>query len=201
MRELAEALDIPMNHGVAEIIALPGILSVEDAAEETEEAWVLLLAPVDDALSHVLAMRCTEGSRLSTDFHGRLDYLEKLRQELLGYAAGVVENYRSKLEARISELMGQQPVDESRLALEVAMIADKAGVDEEIVRLDSHFRQFQDLLDSDQAVGRKLDFLCQEIHREVNTIGSKANDLSMTRIVVEMKSELEKLREQVQNIR
>ncbi|MDR0468456.1 MAG: DUF1732 domain-containing protein [Peptococcaceae bacterium] len=146
-------------------------------------------------------MRRAEGSRLAADFLGRLDYLENLRQELLGYAADVVENYRTRLTARIAELLDQQPVDESRLAQEVAMLADKAGVDEEMVRLDSHFQQFRELLESDQPVGRKLDFLCQEMHREINTIGSKTNSLSMTKIVVEMKSELEKLREQVQNIR
>jgi uncharacterized protein (TIGR00255 family) len=165
-----------------------------------EAAWQDLIEAVDAALGHVAEMRKAEGSRLYDDFINRLEYLEGLRQSLTGYAPGVVANYRKKLSARINELMGQQPVDENRLVQEIAMIADRACVDEELVRLDSHFRQFRELLAVDEPVGRKLDFLCQEILREINTVGSKAGDLAMTKAVVEMKSELEKLREQVQNI-
>ena len=200
IRNLAETLDMPMNLAISELIQLPGVLSVEETDEEQEAAWTLLVTAADIALSHVLEMRRAEGGRLAEDFIKRLDYLGGLRLSLMEYAGGVVENYRQRLETRITELMGKQPVDEARLAQEVAMFADKAGVDEELVRLESHFTQFKELLGDDQPVGRKLDFLCQEINREVNTIGSKANDLSMTKIVVEMKSELEKLREQVQNI-
>ncbi|MCL1849580.1 MAG: YicC family protein [Clostridiales bacterium] len=201
IRALAERLGIPMNYGVAELVALPGVINVQEQEEELEEAWVALVSPVDDALAHLLEMRKAEGGRLAADFIHRLEYLERLRQELLGAAPLVVENYRKRLFSRVEELMGQHPVDENRLVQEVAMFADRAGVDEELVRLDSHLKQFRELIDADEPVGRKLDFLCQEIHREINTTGSKANDLTMTKVVVEMKSELEKLREQVQNIR
>ena len=200
LQGLAEDLSLPLDLGVAGIIALPGVLAVEDTEEGLEEAWGLLIAPVDMALSRLIEMRKVEGNRLAEDFRQRLTVLEGLRQGLLGYADSVVDQYRQRLTARIAELTGQPPVDESRIAQEVAIIADKASVDEELVRLDSHFRQFRELLDDNQPIGRKLDFLCQEINREINTVGSKANDLSMTKVVVEMKSELEKLREQVQNI-
>ena len=200
VRDLAETLQIPMDFGLTELLALPGVLTVEETAEDMEEAWAMLAEPVEAAIGHVLAMRRAEGGRLAADFLQRLECLEGLRQSLLGYAADVVENYRQRLAARIAELMGKAPVDENRLVQEVAMFADRAGVDEELVRLDSHFRQFRELMDADEPVGRKLDFLCQEMHREINTVGSKANDLAMTKVVVEMKGELEKLREQVQNV-
>ncbi|MEL7622739.1 MAG: YicC/YloC family endoribonuclease [Clostridiales bacterium] len=200
IRDLAATLSIPMNLGVAELIALPGIMAIEDATEEMEEVWQILQAPLDGALNHLIEMRQAEGARIASDFFQRLSYLEELRSQLLAFAPAVVENYRQRLTTRISELLGQQPLDENRLIQEIAMFADRASVDEELVRLDSHFRQFRELLDSGQPVGRKLDFLCQEMNREINTVGSKANDLAMTKIVVEVKSELEKLREQVQNI-
>lgn len=200
IRDMAESIGVPMDLGAAALIALPGVLTVDEADEEADEVWKLLVEPVDIALSHVLEMRKAEGSRLAEDFTKRIDYLEELRHSLIQYSPGVADSYRQRLTARIEELLGKQPVDESRLAQEVAMFAEKAAVDEELVRLDSHFAQFKELLSEDQPVGRKLDFLCQEINREINTVGSKANDLSMTKVVVEMKSELEKLREQVQNI-
>jgi len=201
IRDLAEDLDLAMDFGVSGLIALPGVLSAAEREEAPEAAWLVLREAVDDALSQLTEMRVAEGKRLALDFCDKLELLESLRTDLLGYAGAVVDNYRQRLAARIGELMGQQPVDENRIIQEVAMIADRAGVDEELVRLDSHFRQFRALLEAEEPVGRKLDFLCQEINREVNTVGSKANDLSMTKIVVEMKSEVEKLREQVQNVR
>lgn len=200
IQDLALTLDLPMDLGVSQLIGMPGVMSIDEAAEEIEEVWAQLEKPLEEALEHLLAMRTSEGGRLAGDFLARLDYLEELRARLLAKSPLVVENYRQKLANRIADLLGQQPVDESRLVQEVAMFADRASVDEELVRLDSHFKQFQELVQADQPVGRKLDFLCQEMNREINTTGSKANDLEMTKIVVEMKSELEKLREQVQNI-
>lgn len=200
IRDLAASLSIPMNLGVAELIALPGIMAIEEATEEMEGVWQILQAPLNGALGHLIEMRQAEGARIASDFFQRLSYLEELRGQLLAFAPAVVENYRQRLTTRISELLGQQPLDENRLVQEIAMFADRASVDEELVRLDSHFHQFRELLESGQPVGRKLDFLCQEMNREINTVGSKANDLAMTKIVVEVKSELEKLREQVQNI-
>jgi len=128
----------------------------------------------------------------------RLDYLETLRKQLLERSPAVVVNYRERLRSRIKELLEDDAVDENRIAVETALFADRASINEELVRLDSHIHQFHSMIKDKQAVGRKLDFLCQEMNREVNTTGSKANDLEITHIVVEMKSELEKLREQVQ---
>jgi len=201
IREISEMLGIHLNISASELIALPGVITTEEETRDAQESWELLSPTLDEAISQMVKTRRIEGARLAEDFLSRLDLMEGLRLELLGYAADIVENYRKRLTARITDLLGQQPVDESRLAQEAAMIADRAGVDEELVRLSSHIAQFRELLDSDEPVGRKLDFLCQEINREINTIGSKANDLNMTKIVVELKSELEKLREQTQNIR
>jgi uncharacterized protein (TIGR00255 family) len=200
IQDLADSLGIPMDLGVAELITIPGILTIEDSPVELDEIWEVLKPPIDSALAQVLNMRNAEGMRLANDFIARLEYMETLRKNLLDYSPGVVEKYRQRLTARITELMGQIPVDENRLIQEVAMFADRSGVDEELVRLDSHFRQFWELISSDQPVGRQLDFLCQEMNREINTIGSKANDISMTKTVVELKGEVEKLREQAQNI-
>ncbi len=199
--EIAEEVGVPLNLSAFEMISLPGVISADDDTEDMEAAWNLIGPVVDEALCQLVNARETEGRRLAGDFHGRLTLMEAYRLKLLDYASSVVENYRKRLQARISELLGQQAVDESRLAQEAAMIADRAGVDEELVRLSSHFIQFRELLDADEPVGRKLDFICQEINREINTIGSKANDIQMTKIVVELKSELEKLREQTQNIK
>jgi uncharacterized protein (TIGR00255 family) len=137
---------------------------------------------------------------MAADLRQRVGYMEEQRLKLLEYAPKVAENYRLRLKTRIAELADQHQGDEGRLEQEVAIFAEKASIDEELVRLESHLRQFMEFIAAEQPVGRKMDFLCQEINREVNTIGSKSNDISMTRIVVEMKSELEKLREQVQNI-
>ena len=200
IQELSRLLELPMDLSVTRLIELPGVMRIQEAAEEPEEVWQQLSVPLEEALAHLLEMRQREGEGLAKDFFARLDYLEELRDRLLARAPLVVEQYRQKLSARIAELMGQLPVEENRLVQEVAMFADRASVDEELVRLESHFRQFGLLLGETQPVGRKLDFLCQEMNREINTTGSKANDLEMTKIVVEMKSELEKLREQVQNI-
>ena len=159
IQDLALTLDLPMDLGVSQLIGMPGVMSIDEAAEEIEEVWAQLEKPLEEALEHLLAMRTSEGGRLAGDFLARLDYLEELRARLLAKSPLVVENYRQKLANRIADLLGQQPVDESRLVQEVAMFADRASVDEELVRLDSHFKQFRELVQADQPVGRKLDFL------------------------------------------
>lgn len=200
IRELAEELNIPMDLGVTALIQMPGVLALDEADEEMEAVWTEIQPAVDGAVNQLLAMRKIEGEKLSSDFKERLIYLETLRQQLLERSPAVVVNYRERLRARIKELLEAETVDENRIAVETALFADRASINEELVRLDSHIHQFRSMLKEKQAVGRKLDFLCQEMNREVNTTGSKANDLEITHIVVEMKSELEKLREQVQNV-
>lgn len=198
--ELAADLNMPKDYSVHELLQLPGVLNIEESEIEAEQVWALMQPAMDEALAQLIEMRRQEGHKLAVDFEQRLDLLEQYRQKLLSRAPLVVEAYRLKLQNRIKELLGDDVGDENRVAVETALFADRASIDEELVRLESHIQQFKQMLQETQAIGRKLDFLCQEMNREVNTIGSKANDLDITRLVVEMKSELEKLREQVQNI-
>ena len=198
--DLAEELNIPMDLGISALIQMPGVMAIDESDEEMEAVWAEMKPGIDDAMTQLLAMRQIEGEKLAADFKERLDYLETLRKQLLERSPAVVVNYRERLRSRIKELLEDDAVDENRIAVETALFADRASINEELVRLDSHIHQFLIMIKDKQAVGRKLDFLCQEMNREVNTTGSKANDLEITHIVVEMKSELEKLREQVQNV-
>jgi uncharacterized protein (TIGR00255 family) len=200
MKELATITGAEMNAGIAEIAHLPGVLTVEEAQENVEEVQKEIEPALRQALSMMLAMRDSEGEKLAQDLQERIAYLDALKQKISEKSPLVVSLYREKLKSRIKEITESDVVDENRLALEVAIFADKCSIDEELVRLGSHFAQFNAFLREKASTGRKLDFLIQEINREVNTIGSKANDLDITKYVVEMKSELEKLREQVQNI-
>ena len=147
------------------------------------------------------AMRAQEGERLQTDLLRRAEVVTDLVHQIDGFAEQVVAEYQTKLLARIGELLPENvPLDETRLANEVAYFADRACINEELVRLESHLVQLRQLLQAEEPVGRKLDFLLQELNREINTIGSKANSLPINQLVIEAKSELEKIREQIQNI-
>lgn len=187
---------------VSLIAKFPDILKVEKPEEDEEKIWNLLYEALSHALDSLISMRETEGEGLKNDLLERTDAIEKVVQEISIRAPEVVKEYKCKLENRIKEILEQQVIDENRLAMEVAIFADRCNIDEELVRLESHINQLRQTLnsDSDTPVGRKLDFLIQEMNREINTIGSKANDLSITQSVVEIKSELEKIREQIQNI-
>ena len=185
---------------VSLISKYPDVLKVEQAEEDEDKLWLLLKAAVENALSSLITMREIEGEGLKTDLLARALYIEKILREISLRAPDVVKEYKLKLETRIKDLLDQQNMDESRLAIEIAIFADRCSIDEEIVRLGSHLSQMREALNIQQPIGRKLDFLIQEMNREINTIGSKANDLAITRNVVEIKSEIEKMREQVQNI-
>lgn len=185
---------------VSLISKYPDVLKVEQTEEDEGKLWSILKIAVENALGSLVAMRENEGEGLKSDLLARVDYIEKILKDIRQHAPEVVSDYKARLEARIRDLMDQQSVDENRLATEVALFADRCSIDEETVRLASHLGQMRDTLSLQQPVGRKLDFLIQEMNREINTIGSKANDLSITRNVVEIKSEIEKLREQIQNI-
>lgn len=185
---------------VSLISRFPDVLRVEKVDENEDEIWQILKSALEGALEALVAMRLKEGAEIRNSLLEKADFIEKTVKQIKERSPDIVKEYKAKLESRINELMEQQSVDESRLAVEVAFFADRCSIDEEIVRLGSHISQLRDTLNSDQPVGRKLDFLLQEMNREVNTIGSKANDLSITRSVIELKSELEKIREQIQNI-
>ncbi|MDD5602821.1 MAG: YicC family protein [Eubacteriales bacterium] len=200
LRKIRENLKLKDDISVGLISSLPDVLKVERQEEDLETIWDHIFPVLTDALKLLTEMRTEEGSKLKDSLLDRSAGIEKYLEKIETRAPEVITDYRARLESRITELLQQQPVDENRLAAETAIFADRCSIDEEIVRLKSHLGQMKASFDSVEPVGRKLDFLIQEMNREVNTIGSKANDLVITKNVVDMKSELEKIREQVQNI-
>ncbi|TSK08300.1 MAG: YicC family protein [Geobacter sp.] len=198
---IGEALGLSGQVDLSLIAAQRDVVTVAAEAEATlEEIPQELVAAVDDALRRVDEMRLFEGESLFGDFKKRRETLDRLIGQVGERAPLVVSEYAQRLKERIAQLLGEGSLPEERIAQEVAVMADKCDVTEELVRLSSHLRQFDETLAQSEPVGRKLDFLLQEINREVNTIGSKANDAQMAACVVELKAELEKIREQVQNI-
>ena len=178
----------------------PDILKVEKKDEDDEAIWAVIKTAVNDALGRQIIMREKEGEKLQKSLSDILCSIESHVSFLETREPVVVREYRDKLSARIQELMENNVVDETRLAMEVAIFADRCCITEELVRLKSHISQFRDIMNMNGAVGKKMDFLLQEMNREVNTIGSKSNDLEITIHVVELKCEIEKVRELIQNI-
>ncbi|MEG0764907.1 MAG: YicC/YloC family endoribonuclease, partial [Pseudoflavonifractor sp.] len=178
----------------------PDVFLVEKSQEDLEAVAADLCAVTDLALADFDKMRVREGAKLEEDLRSRGKTIEALTNTVEQRSAGIVSDYRARLAAKMTEVLGNTQLDESRILTEAAIYADKVAVDEETVRLKSHLSQLNHMLDGGGAVGRKLDFLIQEFNREANTIGSKCNDIDTTRLVVEMKAEIEKIREQVQNI-
>lgn len=200
LKELAAITDTHLDINILELASLPDVLSIEEVQENPDEIWDDLAPALDQALEMLLAMRTSEGDKLKMDLEERINVLNSSQVRVTAKSSQLVVQYREKLQNRLQELLDKSQLDESRLAMEVALLADRSDISEELVRLRSHFNQFLQILQDKNPVGRKLDFLIQEMNREVNTIGSKANDLEVTQQVVDMKSELEKVREQVQNI-
>ncbi|MCD8145760.1 MAG: YicC family protein [Clostridiales bacterium] len=178
----------------------PDVFRVEKVPEDLDELTKEVHRATDLALVDFDAMRSREGQKLLDDLSGRLDTLEQYTLQVEERGPERVAEYRAKLTARIQEVLEDRQLDESRILTEAAVFADKVAVDEETVRLHSHIAQFRAMLAGGSPIGRKLDFLVQEMNRETNTIGSKANDLEMSTLVVDMKAELEKIREQIQNV-
>ncbi len=191
---------IDNNISVSELVKIPDLLTVEKQEEDLDELTADVLKVLAEALEGHSEMRVKEGKKLADDMIGRLDLISEFTDRVESRSPKCVEEYRQKLEARMKEVLEDAMIEPQRILTEAAIFADKIAVTEEIVRLRSHISQFKDMLKNGGAVGRKLDFLVQELNREVNTIGSKANDLEVTSIVVDMKAEIEKIREQVQNI-
>ena len=181
------------------LMGIPGALTETAAEIDPEEVWAVLGKAGEEACEIFAKMRKTEGEKLAAVLKETGEKIAQLLETVRERAPLVPKEFRTKLEERIEELE-LKGVDQQRIAAEVAIYADKCSVDEEIARLDSHLSQLHTLLDSDGAVGKQLDFLVQEMNREVNTIGSKANDLTLTKAVLAMKNEVEKLREQIQNV-
>ncbi|HZK17857.1 MAG TPA: YicC/YloC family endoribonuclease [Clostridia bacterium] len=185
---------------IEHLINLPGIVEIQEDEYDIDELWPLIDGAMDDALQQLVFMRESEGAELARDLLERSRKIMTLAGCIEEHSPLVVQEYKDKLQLRLGELLTDGTVDSDRLAQEVAIFADKCDITEELVRLKSHLSQLDSCLEGSSPVGRKLDFLLQELLREINTIGSKANDARIGNLVVELKSELEKIREQVQNI-
>jgi len=186
---------------IEHIIKMPDIVKAERLEDDENEIWLCLEKALEEALDNVFEMRTREGYELSKDIRERTLKIKKMIESIEKRAPIVVLEYKEKLKERVEELLDNEyKLDESKLANEVAFYADKSNITEEIVRLYSHINQLLECLDSIEPVGRKLDFLIQEMNREINTIGSKSSDIEIGKTVVEVKSELEKVREQIQNV-
>lgn len=200
LRELKDRYDLIDDISVSTVSRYTDIFSVHKAAEDEEAAWNAVRQVLDVALEHFIAMREAEGERLKADMEQRAHTILSLVDEIEARSPETVKEYQEKLQQRLSEMISEAKVEEQRLVTEAAIFADKVAVAEETVRLRSHFKQMASMLASGQAIGRKLDFLVQEMNREANTIGSKALDASIAHMVVDIKAEIEKIREQVQNV-
>ncbi|MDE5755155.1 MAG: YicC family protein [Oscillospiraceae bacterium] len=186
--------------GWLSMMQLPDVFRVEKAECDEDALRQDVLTAAQQALDAFVGMRETEGAKLVQDIQNRLVYISEKLTVIEQNAPELTAKYRERLTAKIQELLGNTGIDEQRILTEAAIFSEKTAVDEETVRLRSHLSQMRKLLDTDSSVGRKLDFLIQEMNREVNTIGSKIQDVEMTAIVVDLKSEIEKIREQIQNI-
>lgn len=198
--ELAEYLSISPDFNVIDIFRLPEVFSLEDEKEDIEQLWDTVSTAVEEAINGLLKMREKEGQNLRKDILARNEQVRKMVAALEERSAAIPGEYADKLRKRLADLVPELTLDETRIGQEIAIFADKANITEEIVRLRSHIQQLTGLFDVGGAVGRKGDFLVQEMFREINTIGSKANDVTVSKLVVEVKAELEKMREQLQNI-
>lgn len=197
---LSSEYKIKNDISVSLISGFPDVLRVEKEPEDERRLWKMLETALNSALDNLTDMRKIEGERLVADVLEKLDMMAGFTEKISKRAPFVITEYKEKLESRIKELMNQQAVDETRLATEVAIFADRCDINEEIVRLRSHISQTRSCLCMDSPVGKKLDFLVQELNREINTIGSKANDLEITKNVLEVKTVIDQIREQIQNI-
>ena len=200
LRELRDAYGLRDDISVAMVAGMNGVLAVQKPPEDEEQIWSMVMPAAERALDAFIAMRQTEGQRLCEDVLSRIGAILEAVGRIEERSPQTVQEYRQKLEERMKEVLADATIDPQRLLTEAALFADKTAVAEETVRLRSHMQQAASMLRSDGAVGRKLDFLVQEMNREINTIGSKAQDISIAQTVVDVKAEIEKIREQIQNM-
>lgn len=200
LRTANKELGLTDDLTLSQLIRLPDIFNVRKTADDEEVIWNDVRTVAEKAVERFVLMREAEGAKMREDILERLSVISSLVAQVETLSPLSAEKYRSKLYARLCEVLADKNIDEQRLITEAALFADKTAVAEETVRLKSHINQLTDMLELDEPIGRKLDFLIQEFNREANTIGSKAQDIAVTKIVVELKSEIEKIREQIQNI-
>ena len=197
LKELAEETEITSGLRVTEISKLPDVLNVQMEEEESDIIGNELLECLENALDNLIDMRAIEGNKIKRDLETRLEKIAQNVDEILQHSTGLVEEYVVKLEERIKKILQTDVIDQARLAQEVVIYSDKCSIEEEITRLKSHIMQFKTLLEQEEPCGKKLDFLVQEMNREVNTIGSKSGKLEITNLVVELKTQIEDVREQI----
>lgn len=200
LKEIEDAYDLKEDFGAASISRFQDVLTVRKAEEDEEKIWSYVKETAEEAVDKFTAMRAVEGARMKADVLSRSNYILDCVAFIEKRSPETVKEYNDKLVARVHELLGDVSLDEGRVLQEVAIYADKVAVAEETVRLRSHIDQLHSFLESEEAIGRKMDFLVQEMNREANTIGSKANNVDIARKVVDIKAEIEKIREQIQNI-
>lgn len=200
LREVKDEFSLVDDLSLSAVMRLPDAFTVVKAEQDEEQMWLDLEKTANQALDNFIAMRENEGARMKADIAERLKTIESNVAVVEERSPKIVEDYRKRLFDKMCEVLDGKSVDEGRILLEAGIFSEKTAVDEETVRLRSHIAQFRELLESGEPVGRKLDFLVQEMNRETNTIGSKVQDIEVTKIVVDQKSEIEKIREQIQNI-
>ena len=200
LKELSEEYSLNEDFGTAFVSRLPDVFVLKKADEDEEKIWQLVKSVTDEAIEKFIQMRAVEGSKMKEDVASRAEYILDCVSFIEERSPQTVKEYNDKLVERVHEIIGDVSLDEQRIIQEVAIYADKVAVAEETVRLRSHIAQLKTFLESEEPIGRKMDFLVQEINRETNTIGSKANDVDIARKVVDIKTEVEKIREQIQNI-
>ena len=201
LRQIRDKFDLVDDISAMNIAKFPDIIKSEEKEEDEDLLWSMLKRALEESLVKLKEMRSEEGKKLAEDVIMRCDLIKNYIEEIEKYSYNVVIDYKEKLNNRITEILENPSlVDENRLAQEVAIYADKSSITEEIVRFESHIEQLKKTVVKNESIGRKIDFLIQEMNRETNTIGSKSSDLNITNLVVEVKSELEKIREQIQNI-
>lgn len=199
-RQAEETFGLPNDITVSKLVSLPDVLLIQHTDADQEELWKILQSVVKEAVIAFNGSREKEGRQLLGDLNEKISHMLQLVQVIEERSPEIVQNYRSELEKKVADMLEGSGIDENRIAAEVTLFADKVCVDEEIVRLKSHVLQVKDVLENGGSVGRKLDFIVQEMNREANTILSKASDLKISDMGIELKTEIEKIREQIQNI-
>ena len=200
IEEIATENNIASGIRATEISKFPEVLNVIVDEEDEEKIWLELNKCLEKALDNFIEMRTTEGEKIKEDLKQRLDEIDENINEIFKNSTGLVEEYVVKLRKRIQEILNTDVVDETRLAQEIVIYSDKTSIEEEITRIKSHIIQFKELLNSEGAIGKKADFIIQEMNREINTIGSKSGKFEITQLVIKIKTQIEDIREQIQNI-
>ena len=200
LKRLQTETEIIDNINIIDVSKMPEVFNLKIEEDDEDMLWQELSEVLDNAITSFVLMRETEGKKIKEDLEKRIEDIQEKIEKINEISTGLVEEYIVKLEKRVNELLKTTVIDESRLAQEIVIYSDKCSIEEELTRLRSHISQFLNLLNENTPIGKKLDFLIQEMNRETNTIGSKANNLEITNLVVDIKTEIENIREQVQNI-